>query len=113
MKTIFIDLNILPETSKDLLGFVLSQGYNFRKIEQVIGEKAFPVLVVEAGNKSEEKALNAFLKQAKVSINLMVENDNKAGLKGKKLGVLLETKEILPSYYRDKSTGKKFYVQST
>jgi hypothetical protein len=111
MKTIFIDLNILPETKKDLLGFLLTQGYNFRKVEFISQLQKSQSVVIEAGNKREEKALNAFLKQAKVSISLMVENSGKAGLKGKKLGVFTELSgNVEVSHYLDKSTGKKFAI---
>ena len=111
MKTVFIDLDILPETKKDLLGFLLTQGYNFRKLEFVNALKNSQQFVIEAGNKREEIALNAFLKKAKVSISLMVESSGKAGLKGKKLGTFKELSgDTVISHYLDKSTGKKFAV---
>jgi hypothetical protein len=69
------------------------------------------MVVIEAGNKREEKALNAFLKQAKVSISLMVESSGKAGLKGKKIGTFEELSGTIDfDHYLDKSTGKKFGV---
>jgi hypothetical protein len=109
MKTIFVDLNILPETKKDLLGFLLTQGYNFRKVDHINALGTSQMFVIEGGNKRDELALNAFLKKAKVSISLLVENSGKAGLKGKKLGTFKEvTGEIQTSHYLDKSTGKKF-----
>ena len=111
MKTIFIDLNILPETKKDLLGFLLTQGYNFRKVELINSLGNSQQFVVETGNKREQLALNAFLKQAKVSISLMIESSGKAGLKGKKLGTFKEISgDVSTSHYLDKSTGKKFAV---
>jgi hypothetical protein len=112
MKTIFIDLNIIPELRRDLVGFVLSQGYNFRQIERVNADGTNSVLVIEAGNKTEEKALNAFLKKAKLSVSMVVENDGKAGKSGKKLGTFREA--LTPSkdkgFFKDKTTGKTFEV---
>jgi hypothetical protein len=111
MKTIFIDLDILPETKKDLLGFLLTQGYNFRKVEFISQLQKSQTIVIECGNKREELALNAFLNQAKVSITLMVENSGKAGLKGKKLGTFKELSGVVEtSHYLDKSTGKRFAI---
>ena len=111
MKTIFIDLNILPEISKELLGFLLTQGYNFRKVEFISQLQRSQTIVIECGNKREEKALNAFLKRVKVSIALMVENSGKAGLKGKKLGRFTELSgNVKVSHYLDKSTGKRFAI---
>ncbi len=111
MKTIFIDLNILPEISKELLGFLLTQGYNFRKVEFISQLQKSQTIVIECGNKRDELALNKFLKQAKVSISLMVESSGKAELKGKKLGNFKELSgDVVISHYLDKSTGKKFAV---
>jgi len=110
MKTIFIDLNITPELRRDLVGFVLSQGYNFRQIEKVSPIESCSVLVVEAGNKAEEKALNDFLKRAKVSVSMVVENDGKAGKSGKKLGTFREALTPSKEFFRDRTTGKTFEV---
>jgi len=114
LKTILIDLDtLLAETKKELLGFVMERGYNFRQID-FVGAKTSKTLVVEAGNKSESLALNAFLKRAKVSVSLVIGNGNKAGIGGSKLGTFKETSAIgLDSgYWLDKSTGKKFFLDN-
>lgn len=111
MKTIFVSLNILPETKRYLLGFVLMEGYNFRRIEALNNGKSEDMLVIETGTKSEGKALNAFLKQAKVSVAFVVEKGNKVGIGGKKLGTFKEVTGQIDTCYFDKSTGKKFVVE--
>jgi hypothetical protein len=114
MKTIFIDLDaLLPETRKELLGFVLEKSYNFRRID-FVGAKTSKTLVVETGNKGEQLALNVFLKQAKVSVSLVIGKGNKAGVAGSKLGVFKETSaDFKDAHWLDKSTGKKFYIDNT
>jgi ABC-type nitrate/sulfonate/bicarbonate transport system substrate-binding protein len=106
MKTIFIDI---AENRKELSGFLLTHGYNFRQVDFVQGSISSKVLVVEAGNKKEEKALKAFIQAAKASVCLVVEKSGKAGLKGKKLGTFQEGK-FLGGYYLDKTTGKTYGV---
>jgi hypothetical protein len=115
LKTIFIDLDtLLTETKKDLLGFVLERSYNFRQID-FVGAKTSKTLVVETGNKAEQLALNAFLKQAKVSVSLVIGKGNKAGLGGSKLGTFKETSAagLDSGYWLDRSTGKKFFLDNT
>lgn len=109
MKTIFIDI---ADNRQELSGFFLSNGYNFRLIDFVQGEKSNKVFVVEAGSKPEEKALKAFIKEVKASVSLVVENGNKAGLKGKKLGIFTEVAKDYPfvGYWLDKSTGKAYAI---
>jgi hypothetical protein len=109
MKTIFIDI---ADNRKEISGFLLSNGYNFRQIDFISDDKNSKIFVVEAGNKREERALKAFILQAKASVRLVVENGNKAGLKGKKLGIFQELLTPFESsvYYLDRTTGKKYVV---
>lgn len=106
MKTIFIDI---ADNRKELSGFLLSNGYNFRQVDFVQGNEKSKIFVVEAGNKREEKALKAFIQQTKVSVRLVVESSGKAGIGGKKLGVFKEGL-FLGGYYLDRSTGKTYGV---
>jgi hypothetical protein len=106
MKTIFIDI---AENRKEISGFLLTNGYNFRQVDFVEGTAISKVCIVEAGNKREEAALKAFIKEAKLSVRLVVEKSGKAGLKGKKLGTFTEGK-FLGGYYLDKTTGKTYGV---
>jgi hypothetical protein len=106
MKTIFIDI---ADNRAEISGFLLSNGYNFRQIDFIQADKGNKVFVVEAGNKREERALKAFIKEVKASVRLIVKSDNSAGIDGKKLGTFKEGK-FLGGYYLDKSTGKTYGV---
>lgn len=111
MKTFIIDIDALtPELFKDLIGFILSRGINFRKIELVSGDKIGQSLVVEFSSRSEETALKEFLKEQGISSPIVLGNGNKATLDGKKLGVFSQVREVsgLPSYWLDRTSGKKF-----
>jgi hypothetical protein len=106
MKTIFIDI---ADNRKEVSGFLLTNGYNFRQIDFVQGDKSNKVFVVEAGKGKDEKALKAFIQEAKASVRLVVEKSGKAGKDGKKLGVFKEG-QFLGGYYLDKTTGKTYGV---
>jgi hypothetical protein len=111
MKTFIIDIDALTgELFRDLIGFVLSNGINFRKIELVSGDKVGQSLVVEFTSKSEETALKEFLKEQGIASPIILGNGNKATLDGKKLGIFSQVREVsgLPSYWLDRTSGKKF-----
>lgn len=111
MKTIIIDLDALtPHLFKEIVGFVLRTGLNFRKIDFVTQGKTSQSLVVELATKGEEKALNAFLKAQGIATPITVKNDNKAVLGRNKLGTFCQVQNVdgLASYWLDRTSGKKF-----
>jgi ABC-type nitrate/sulfonate/bicarbonate transport system substrate-binding protein len=79
-------------------------------VDFVQNDKSSKVFVVEAGTKRDEKALKAFIQEAKASVCLVVEKSGKAGLKGKKLGTFKEVDSVSQNYWLDKTTGKKYEV---
>ena len=67
MKTFFIDLDSLsPEKFKQLIGFILTTGLSFRKIDLVKSEKVNSTLVVETETRAEERSFNEFLKRNEI-----------------------------------------------
>ena len=110
MKTFLIDLdNISPEVFKELMGFILTVGLNFRKLDRKIESGLGKTLFVELATKSEEKALNEFLDKQGISKPIVIGNANKANLEGKKIGTFSAVSDV-GAEYLDKSTGKKFSI---
>lgn len=113
MKTFFVDLdNLSSETFREVIGFILTVGLNFRKIDLIKADKAYRVLVIECSSKAEERGLKSFLDKHKVSEPIVIDSTNKANLGFKRLGALkqLGTKQV-NDFYLDKSTGKKFIIE--
>lgn len=111
MKTYLIDLDgINPETFKELMGFILTAGFNFRKLDQKTESGTGRTLFVELATKSEETALKAFLERQGIALPIVIGNANKASLDGKKLGVFSAVDDPIGNYYQDKTTGKKFSI---
>jgi hypothetical protein len=111
MKTYLIDLDgINPEIFKNLMGFVLTVGLNFRKIDQKTESGTGKTLFVELSTKSEETALKAFLEKLGINSPIVIGDANKANLKGKKLGVFSAVSNPEGNHYQDKTTGKKFAI---
>ena len=111
MKTYLIDLDgISPETFKELMGFILTIGFNFRKLDQKTESGTGRTLFVELATKSEEKALKTFLNKQGVVVPIVIGNDNKANLEGKKLGIFSVVNNPIGTYYQDNKTGKKFAI---
>ena len=113
MKTYFIDLDSLSsEIFKELLGFTLTVGLKFRKIDLIKDDKASRVLVLEIETKAEEKALNEFFKQREVDRPITVLSNNKATIGLKTIGTFkqLGKDAISEAFYLDKTTGKKFVI---
>lgn len=111
MKTYIIDLDVLtPNLFRDLIGFVLSRGLNFRKIDLVSSGNVGQSLVIELANKSEETLLKTFLNDLDLASPIILGNGNKATIDGKKIGVFSQVREVssYPSYWVDRSSGKKF-----
>jgi hypothetical protein len=113
MKTFFIDLDILSsEIFRELLGFTLTVGLNFRKIDFVKDDKSSRVLVIEVETKAEEKALDEFLKLKDIDKPITVLSDNKATIGTKTIGTfkILGSGALAEAFYLDKTTGKKFVI---
>jgi hypothetical protein len=110
MKTYLIDLdNLNLDLSKELVGFILTVGLNFRKVDRFKDSKTGRTLVVELTTIAEDKALKDFLGRKGISSPITVKKDMLAVLSGKKIGIF---KQVLESddYYLDSSTGKKFSI---
>jgi hypothetical protein len=111
MKTYLIDLDgINPDTFKNLMGFILMIGLNFRKLDQKTESGTGRTLFVELATKSEEKALKEFLDKEAIASPIIIGNANKANLEGKKLGVFSAVTSPIGTYYQDNKTGKKFAI---
>lgn len=114
MKTFLIDLDSLsPEVFRELLGFILTVGLNFRKIDLVRDNVTTSrSLVVETATKAEEKGLNDFLAKNEVEKPISILNNNKATVGIKVLGTFkqLGKNATAELYYQDKSTGKRFVI---
>lgn len=113
MKTFFIDLdNLSSEIFKELLGFTLTVGLKFRKIELIRDDKSSRILVIEVESKAEEKALNEFFKCNEVEKPITVLSNNKATIGLKPIGTFKQLGKDINSdaFYLDKTTGKKFVI---
>lgn len=114
MKTYIIDLDVLTsEVFRSLIGFILSRGINFRKIDLFSSGRIGQSLVIEVIGKAEETLLKAFLKELNIASPIIVSDNGAAKLDGKKLGTFCQVKttEGLASFYLDKTSGKKFAIQ--
>lgn len=113
MKTFFIDLdNLASDNFKQVIGFVLTVGLNFRKIDLIKEKVSSRVLVVECESKAEEKAFKSFLDKHSVVDVVIVDNSNKAVLGTKKVGSLKQvgSREV-SNFYLDKTSGRKFIIE--
>lgn len=111
MKTFIIELeNVSSEKQRDLIGFILTVGLNFRKINQVKGDKTSKVLFLEVESRSEEIALKSFLKQSEISSAITIEKSGKVISNGKLSGKFLPVISEVSEYFLDDSTGKKFNI---
>jgi hypothetical protein len=111
MKTYLIDLDgIDSEIFKILMGFVLTIGLNFRKVDQKTESGTGRTLFVELATKGEETALKTFLEKQSITPPIIIGNANKANLAGKTLGVFSLVEDPKGNYYQDKTTGKKFAI---
>jgi hypothetical protein len=111
MKTFIIDLDgINPETFKDLMGFILTVGLNFRKLDRKSESGTGRTLFVELATKSEEVALKKFLDKQGIIAPIIIGNANKASQEGKKLGIFSLVSSASTDCYLDNTTGKKFAI---
>jgi hypothetical protein len=110
MKTFLIDLDgISPEVFKEIIGFILTAGLNFRKLDQRIESRTGRTLFVEVETRAEEKALKEFLTGQAVLSPIIIKNENKAVLDGKIIGTFCQTNRG-ENCYVDNLTGKKFTI---
>jgi hypothetical protein len=111
MKTYLIDLDgINSESFKNLMGFILTVGLNFRKLDQKTESGTGRALFVELLTKREETALKEFLEGEGIVAPIIIGKENKAILSGKKLGKFTLIDNPIGTYYQDSSTGKKFSI---
>lgn len=113
MKTFFIDLETLSqENNKTLLGYVLTQGLKFRKIDLVKNDISSKVLVVETETIAESKAFSEFLAKNEIPVPITILPNNKAVIGLKSIGKLKLLGENAKSnaYYLDKTTNKKLVI---
>ena len=113
MKTFFIDLDGMSlEDSRDLLGFIITVGLKFRKIELVRNEVSSKALAVETETLTESKALNEFFDKRLLEKPITILSNNKAIVGLKTIGKLklLGENANAPAYYLDKTTGKRLVI---
>jgi hypothetical protein len=111
MKTYLIDLdNLNSDLCKDLIGFILTVGLNFRKLDRFKDSKTGKTLVVELETIAEDKALKTFLEKRGVSNSIIIKNDKAAVLNGKKIGIFNQVTNADNDFYVDNSTGRKFLI---
>jgi hypothetical protein len=113
MKTFFIDLDsVSSEAFREVLGYVLTVGFKFRKIDLVKDSLTSRVLVVETETRTEEKAFKEFLKKNEIVEPIAVLNNRKAVVGLKTIGNFkqLEKNETANIFYLDKTNGKRFII---
>jgi hypothetical protein len=113
MKTFFIDLDsISSESFREVLGYVLTVGFKFRKIDLIKDSITSRILVVETETRTEEKSFKDFLKKNEIVEPITVLNNRKALVGLKTIGNLkqLEKNETAGVFYLDKTSGKRFVI---
>jgi len=113
MKTFIINLDeISSEKFREVIGFILRVGLNFRKIDLVKDEKTLSNLVVEVETKAEEKSFSDFLKKNDISKPITILSNNNATIGLKVIGKFKQLGDNAKAnvYYQDKSTGRKFVI---
>lgn len=110
MSTFILDLSKLDQqVIKEILGFSLTVGLNFKKLNLVDLEITKDVLFVETETKAEEKSLKKLLNDLNVS-NDIINANNKVVSNNKRLGVFLKTKDNTKPFFVDKTTGNTFKI---
>jgi hypothetical protein len=98
---------------QQILGFLLTSGLNFKKVDLVTNDKSNSVFFVETTNSQDEKNINSFVKENDLQKPKTILSNNKVtnGLKVigtfKKLG----DKAKRDIYFLDKSTNNKFVIE--
>ena len=111
MNTYLIDLdNLNSDLCKELIGFILTVGLPFRKIDKHVESKTGRTLVVELETKTEEKALKAFIQEHNISNVMTIKNNLNVVLEGKTIGSFKQVISPIGEHYLDNSTGKKFSI---
>ena len=112
MRTIFLDITTLDkEIIRDLMGFTLTVGLNFRKVNFIEKDNTIKdLLLIETETRKEEKALKDKLMTLNIP-EMMSSNDKNEIIKDKKrIGILTLNNNSENNYILDKSTGRKFSV---
>jgi hypothetical protein len=113
MSTFIINLDELSsEKFREIIGFILRVGLNFRKIDLVKDDKTSSSLIVEVETKTEEKSFSDFLNKNDVHNPMNILSDNNVTIGLKVIGKFKQLGENAKSstYYQDKSTGRKFVI---
>jgi hypothetical protein len=111
MKTLILDLTSLEkEVSRNVLGFLLTIGLNFRKVNKIENDQTKDVLFIEIESSREEKALKNILAENKILNYLIIGKDNQVKDGSKKLGSFKLVSDINSNGFLDKTTGKKFQI---
>lgn len=113
MKTFIINLDeISSEKFREVIGFILVVGLNFRKVDLVKDDKTISSLIVEVETKAEEKSFSDFLNKNDISTPITILSNNNATIGLKVIGKFKQLGENAKSstYYQDKSTGRKFVI---
>lgn len=111
MKTLVLDLTSLEkEVSRNVIGFLLTIGLNFRKVNKIEENQTKDVLFIELETTREEKALKNALLENKILNYLIIGKDNQVKSGNKKLGSFKTVSDIETNIFLDKSTGKKFQI---
>lgn len=112
MRTIFLDITTLDkEIIRDLMGFTLTVGLNFRKVNFIEKDNTIKdLLLIETETRKEEKALKDKLMTLNIP-EMMSSNDKNEIIKDKKrIGILTLNNNSENNHILDKSTGRKFSV---
>ena len=111
MKTFIIDLDGIDSSIfKELMGFVLTIGLNFRKLDKKAESGTSRTLFVETETKKEVEKLEKFLKESGFCSFSIVHDDMKATQNDKTIGIFSQLHGDSKEYYLDNSTGKRFSI---
>ena len=110
MRTFLINLDIVnEELQKEILGFILTKGIKFKKLDKVNDKQVKKALFLEPENKTEESNLKEFMKKNDI-VSLTILDSAKVLDGIKTIGKLKILKGVSENYYLDKITGKKFII---
>jgi hypothetical protein len=114
MRTFIVDLDTLSsENFRNLIGFTLRVGLNFRKIDSIDKDKTSQLMLIETSTKAEEKALSDLFDRLEIEKPRTILPNNKVTHGLKVLGTFkqLAKESNRDVFYLDKSTGKKFVIE--
>jgi len=110
--TFLVNLDeITMDTCKELIGFILTIGLNFRKIDRRLDDKTEKILFIETETEKEKNALSDFLYNLEMSEITKIDNENKVFLNEARIGIFKRMEnEIKGDHFVDLSTNKKFKI---